>query len=248
MEILKTNNKSLVDKEELASKQEAYYKTEFLEEMADLDMKPERLKIPAGGGTTWEFQNGEITSNFDAQIIYYTRTRNYYPEAFSGGNNPPQCYSPNGEVGIGNPGGACIGCPNTLWGSKDGETGTACTERMSIYFLRAGASFPTYISLAPTSLEIFMNYRRELASQGKILRSVITKFSLLKAESKTGIKYSVVNFTFAGDIPVEDIAATNFMREQLKAQTLARVPAVETVRDISGFVEVDTEEEEDVPV
>ena len=70
----------------------------FSEEMDGLTPTFDRIKIPAGGGISYEVpgddpSNPDSVKEFKAVILYHHPIHSYYKEKFTGGNNPPDCGS-----------------------------------------------------------------------------------------------------------------------------------------------------------
>src|SRR3954451_3844484 len=66
-----------------------------------------RVKIPAGGSTTWEVPTLTGTQPMKAlegAVVHFKLTGAYGPDKEASGT-PPQCRSHNAIIGIGNPGG-----------------------------------------------------------------------------------------------------------------------------------------------
>lgn len=77
----------------------------FAEELDGLTPSFERIKIPAGGGLAYEVPGDDPESHdsakeFKAVILYHHPISCYYKEEYTGGNNPPDCGSMDGRVGI----------------------------------------------------------------------------------------------------------------------------------------------------
>ena len=75
------------------------------EELDGLTPSFERIKIPAGGGLAYEVPGDDPDSpdsvkEFKAVILYHHPINCYYKEEYTGGNNPPDCGSMDGKIGI----------------------------------------------------------------------------------------------------------------------------------------------------
>src|SRR3990167_1766865 len=85
----------------------------------DLD----RVKVPAAGGLTWQIPglHEAESKSVDGVIVAWRDPHSFWREGVSttGGGAPPDCYSHDGIVGIGKPGGECVTCPNNAWGSAN---------------------------------------------------------------------------------------------------------------------------------
>lgn len=219
---------------------------DFLEELSGLDNEFERIKIPAGGGTMFEFSSSnpdesDMVKDFSAVILYHHPMYVFYSSKFNGSNNPPDCLSIDGITGVGIPGGKCINCPKNKFGS--GENGSkACKNKHQMYLLKKNEIFPVVLSLPTSSNKEFSRYIKRLLSRGKKSDSVVTKFSLKKAVNKTGISYSQVQFSVARGLDTKEIELIKNYAEQVKsyAQSKANLQKV----DITTGEIIDSEESE----
>jgi len=195
----------------------------FAEELDGLTPSFERIKIPAGGGLAYEVPGEDPDSpdsvkEFKAVILYHHPINCYYEEEYTGGNNPPDCGSMDGKVGIEAETGmvkSCADCEFNKFGSaKNG--GKACKQKRRIYLLREGEALPTILSLPTGSLGEFSKYVMRLLSKGKKTNGVVTKFTLKKAQNSGGINYSQA--VFAGDRELTEDELKNVlpMSEQVK--------------------------------
>lgn len=174
-------------------------------ELAGLDSGFDRIKIPAGGGTSFEVPNLENSDDpitvkeFSAVILHHHPLFTYYENKYNGSNNPPDCCSFDGINGTGTPGGKCRFCKLNVFGS--GENGSkACKNKHRLYLLRENEIFPVVLILPSSSIQEFSRYVRRLLGVGKKSDSVVTKLSLKKAVNKTGIAFSMVHFSVVRDL------------------------------------------------
>jgi hypothetical protein len=162
-----------------------------------------RATVPTGGMTAWVLPSldgeDEIVSSLDGVIVFHNNPRAYWHQSIDegGGNNPPDCSSVDGKVGVGDPGGDCTVCPMAEWGSKDhGQSrGQACKQMKLVFLLRPESLLPMALFLPPTSIKPVREYLLGLASEGKHYSSAVTRFSLEKERSADGIEYAKVKLT-----------------------------------------------------
>ena len=222
---------------------------EFLEELSGLDNQFDRIKIPAGGGTMFEFPSGnpdepDMIKDFSAVILYHHPMYVFYSSKFNGSNNPPDCLSIDGVTGVGIYGGKCINCPQNKFGS--GENGSkACKNKHQIYLLRENEIFPMVLSLPTSSNREFSRYIKRLLSRGKKSDSVVTKFSLKKAVNKTGISYSQVQFALDRELTNEEVTLIKGYSSQVKSYAQSKInPQNSQSVDIdTGEIVIDESEE-----
>lgn len=166
----------------------------------DLD----KVKVPSGGATSWEVPTLEGTESVKALkgvIVFWKPVRAFYREEYSGGNEPPSCFSDDGKVGIGDPYGtgevvktACQACPNNAFGTARKGGGKACGERILLFLIREGDRIPLMINLPPTSQAVCRKYFLRLVNYGKPFFAVVTEITLEKTKNADGIDYSVASF------------------------------------------------------
>lgn len=194
--------------------------TAMTEELEGLEGGFERIRIPAGGVTTFEVPGDsdetEAVKEFSAVILYHHPVLQYYREAYTGGSNPPDCGSYDGVTGVGDPGGVCARCPLAQFGSG-ANNGKACKSRRRVFLLREGEIFPLVLSLPTGSLKEFSRYIKRLLSKGKMSNTVVTRFSLKKATNTSGIAYSQAQFTVDRSLSPEELALIGKLTEQVKA-------------------------------
>jgi hypothetical protein len=190
------------------------------EELEGLDAGFERIKIPSAGSTVFEMpgedDEAETVKEFSAVILYHHTLFAYYKSKYTGGNNPPDCGSFDGIEGLGDPGGKCKTCPLNQFGS--GENGAkACKNRRRIYVLREGEIFPLLLSLPTGSLKEFTRYIKRLLSKGRKSNAIVTRFTLKKATSNSGVVYSQAGFTIDRPLTPEEYSLIEKLSEQVKA-------------------------------
>ena len=196
----------------------------FADELDGLTPSFERIKIPAGGGLAYEVPGDDPDSpdnvkEFKAVILYHHPINCYYKEEYTGGNNPPDCGSMDGKLGIDAETGECKNCAecefNKFGSGKNGAK--ACKQKRRIYLLREGEALPTILSLPTGSLGEFSKYVMRLLSKGRKTNGVVTKFTLKKAQNSGGINYSQAVFAVDRELTSEELANIVPMSEQVKA-------------------------------
>lgn len=187
----------------------------------DLD----RVKIPSGGGTTWTVPDidGEIdTKELIGVMVYWRSGRTYYVESFdtTGGGTPPDCYSDDGEFGVGlygvggemevrksGPAGACQTCPMAEWGSEDPtdeeKKGQACRQLRVVYLLTHDSVIPKVLVLPPTSLAAHKKFMLGLFGKKTPYWGAVVKITLKKDKSASGISYASAVFERLETLPPE---------------------------------------------
>ena len=196
----------------------------FSEEMDGLTPSFDSIKIPAGGGISYEVPGDDPSSpdsvkEFKAVILYHHPIHSYYKEKFNGGSNPPDCSSMDGKIGIMGDTGecrSCGSCPLSKFGSGE-NGGMACKQKRRVFILREGEILPVLLTIPSASLKEFTKYVTRLLQKGKKTNSVVTKFSLKKAQNSTGITYSQVVCSVDRALSPEEQKCIAAMTEQVKA-------------------------------
>lgn len=191
-----------------------------MDDCAGLEFSFDRIKIPSGGMTAFEVpgdseEDVEMVKEINGVILYNHPAFSYYTEKYTGGNNPPDCGSFDGVVGHGNPGGSCGSCPYNQFGSGDGQS-KACKNRRMLYILQEGELFPQVLSLPTGSLKEFTKYVKRQLSKGRRLNQVVTKISLKKATSSSGIAFSQAVFSMGRPLEGAEKEAVAILTEQVK--------------------------------
>lgn len=204
-----------------------------------LDFSFDRIKIPAGGTTAFEIpgddeDDTQMAKDITGVILFNHPAYAYYTEKYTGGSNPPDCGSFDGVTGTGNPGGACATCPYNQFGSGEGQS-KACKNRRLIYILQEEELFPMVLSLPTGSLKEFTKYVKRQLSKGRKLNQVVTKISLKKATSNSGIAFSQAVFSFVRSLDDTEKTAMVTMTEQVKsyAANLTTAALAEVTQDES---------------
>ena len=222
----------------------------FLEEGMDdcqgLEFSFDRIKIPAGGSTAFEVpgeseDDVEMVKEITGVILYNHPAFSYYTEKYTGGSNPPECGSFDGVTGHGNPGGSCSSCPYNQFGSGDGQS-KACKNRRMLYILQEGEMFPQILSLPTGSLKEFTKYVKRQLSKGRRLNQIVTKISLKKATSSSGITFSQAVFAFDRNLNEAEKAAVTGLTEQVKSYAANYNAAALIGGDDVPFVDAETGE------
>lgn len=185
-----------------------------------LDFSFDRIKIPSGGSTAFEVpgddeEDTQMAKDITGVILFNHPAYAFYTDKYTGGSNPPDCGSFDGVTGIGNPGGACASCPHNQFGSGEGQS-KACKNRRLIYILQEGELFPMMLSLPTGSLKEFTKYVKRQLSKGRKLNQVVTKVSLKKATSSSGIAFSQAVFSFVRSLDDAEKVTMATMTDQVK--------------------------------
>lgn len=219
---------------------------EEMDDCAGLEFSFDRIKIPSGGTTAFEVPGDseddvEMVKEITGVILYNHPAFSYYTEKYTGGNNPPDCGSFDGVTGHGNPGDNCGSCPYNQFGSGDGQS-KACKNRRMLYILQEGELFPQVLSLPTGSLKEFTKYVKRQLSKGRKLNQVVTKISLKKATSSSGISFSQAVFSMSRPLDLAERTAVANLTEQVKAYAANYNAAALIANEENPFVDAETGE------
>ena len=167
------------------------------EECAGMEFSLDRVKIPAGGITSFEIPAGEETETvkeLDCVILLSHPSNTYYREAYKGSSNPPDCSSSDGIHGVGDPGGDCRLCPLNQFGTGGGRA-KACKNKRILYILRENEIFPLMLILPPGSLRSFSKYVQTVLTRGRRPHQVVTRITLKKTRHDDTPEFSQAVFS-----------------------------------------------------
>ena len=218
------------------------------EEMEGLQLSFPRVKIPSGGGLAFEVP-GDDPENPDAEkelvgvIVDHHPVNAYWQDKYSGANNPPDCASMDGKIGVDQDGNRkpCNSCPMNEWGTAEDGRGKACKNMHRLYIIREGEMLPLLLTLPPTSLKNLSDYiALRVVSKGMRSYGVVTKVSLKKAQNAGGINYSQAVFALAGKLAPAQVSAMADYSLGIKSMTRSVAIGDE------GFVDSTTIDDDDV--
>jgi len=210
----------------------------------DLD----KLKVPGSGGTIWEvptLEGTEAKEEVEGIILHWKDVRAFWFDDYSGDNSPPDCYSDDTIIGVGDPGGKCKDCPYSQWGSADKGDGQKCKQMRIMFLLRKDDILPLALTAPPTSVKNIRNYFMRLASRGIPFYGVVTGLNLEKAKSSTGIDYSQIKPEYKERIEPEMAEEIKAYREKIKSR-LEEV-RIDQKEDVVDVEEIEDDEEEAYP-
>lgn len=156
---------------------------------SDLDT----VKIPSGGSKFFELvgSDGETKAvkSLDIILLHKHDARSYWEQSFEeqGGGNPPDCYSLDGEIGVGKPGGNCVTCPLAQFDNEEG--GSECPPKMIFYFVLPGDIVPRVMRVPVTSVKPMRKFFASLINLRAVYFDCVIRLSLLPSKSRDGIDY-----------------------------------------------------------
>ena len=201
-----------------------------------------RIVVPGSGGKMWTVDTveGEKEMAELLGIIVFTQiTRTYWEKSFdeTGGGEPPNCYSPDGVMGIGEiadtmaKDNMCGNCPMSEF-AKDG-TGCPCKENRQVFMVMQDEILPVVIKTPVMSLRNSKKYLTALSSRRQKVHSVYSSLTLVPTKNKKNIKYSQIAFKKSGDVedPVLTAAYAKSLRPFLETQATKMAQEKRTQND-----------------
>ena len=182
------------------------------------DFQLNRIKIPAGGGMAWEVESlegTEVHQDLDVLILAVKgNQKSWWSTTMEegGGGTPPSCSSKDGINGFGvNTLDAapdappskhrCSECQWNQFGSAG--AGKACKDHSLLFFFREGSRIPSLLVVPATSQKALQGFVLKLIDAGKRFEGCVTKLSLNKAQSQSGITYSTLGLSWVADLDEE---------------------------------------------
>jgi len=157
----------------------------------------DRITVPPGGGVSWEvptLTGPKAVEAIEGIVIHKTDGRVFWKLGLdeSGGNAPPDCYSTDLRIGIGDPGGDCLACPYSQFGSaRDGTgKGQACKEQTLLFMLQKDKLSPILVSVPPTSSMPLQKFFLRMADSNLAYFKAVIALRLEKAKNAANITYS----------------------------------------------------------
>lgn len=161
----------------------------------------EVLKVPTGGALMWSvpgIDGDEAHKKLTGICLGFTDGRIYWRVPFSERGKtrtPPDCASKDGLWGRGNPGGQCLDCPFSQWGSDPkGGRGQACKQIRRLLLLRKDRILPEIINVPPTSVQNAEKYFLRLFNMRIPYWGLVTDIGLERTANADGIDYARITF------------------------------------------------------
>lgn len=199
-----------------------------------------RVKVPAGGATSWEVPTlggSDSRKSVDGVVVFFKNSRSFWEKPYEGGNEPPDCSSNNAEHAVKAndeveiPASRdeegfylCDTCAYSEWGSsKAGGRGQACKLTRQLFILTPEKLLPLVVSLPPTSLRPASSYFLSLADHMIDYKAVVTQILLEKVSGDGVPDYSRALFKVGPQLSPED-------QEKVAAYAAALQPHFNRVR------------------
>lgn len=181
------SNELTVRENFLATEMDQAFMDEMQEQMQGVSMMFPRAKVAAGGLTVFEVGDDETAKSLKGVIVEQHTVNVYWQSKDIVTGAQPDCYSPDGIVGIcaegvTGPTGNCANCPLNQFGSAEGGRGKACSNKVRLYILLDGQQVPTQLDIPASSIKPFNQYMSWLRNHMYLPSSVVTEITLTKQQ------------------------------------------------------------------
>ena len=185
-----------------------------------------RAKVAAGGAKRFDLlicgEDTDASASSVVGVVFHHHLCNAYFSEDGEKKSPPLCSSLDGVTGTVRESGevrSCAECPYNEYGSSAKGRGKACKNMIRLYLLTEGIPAPLVISLPPTSIEKWRNYRLSLLAVNHLkVDEVVTELTILKAENAKGDAYGVVKPKMLGRITDEMREVVDFFKAGMRAE------------------------------
>ncbi len=234
----KTTALAVLENFQIATRYDGMSEDEIAEMKAELaDLDPEsgiacrKIKIPSGGGTSFEVQQEddddyEPMKKITGVVVFTHRLSGYWPNAYGASTDPqdklPACSSMDGKTGFCPSTGEVIDCERCQWNqygtatdqSGQSKRGKACKNMRRLYIMMDGDPNLYLLTVPPTSIKAVND---QLAKLAPYTKKVVT-LSLEKTQNAGGTPYSKVIIKKAGALPPAAAKTTSELHRQIDAQ------------------------------
>lgn len=178
------------------------------------DFNPHWVRNPSVGGNTFKLNDVEV-KEIVGIIIYSHNSNSYWKNSYNIRNeSPPDCSSVDGLTS--SSGMPCGSCEYNQFGSSQNGMGKgkACRNSKKIYIIRKESPItPCIISIPPTSLNAFAEYRKNLMCREISCHEVVTRISLQKSDFGSSFVFEMVE-----ELATEDKATSMKFSYYIDAQ------------------------------
>lgn len=186
----------------------------------------DRISFPVSGAQVWEIPGilgNEFVPVLEGIIIHWENRRVYWQGEYSGQKTLPDCYSPDGMRGIGNPGGECDLCPLAEFGSAARGAGQACKAIRRVFLVQPGEILPVLISIPPTNVNALSKFFLRLTSKNIPYYGVTVSLGLDRYTTRSGQTVSMIVPQVTGILDAERRAEVEVYKATIEA-ALSEIP------------------------
>ena len=203
-----------------------------------------RIKYPTSGSGVFESptagERPDYLPTISGAIVHKQLVRAWWPIGDPLANNPPKCSSPDGETPMPGPDKQsehCSTCQHAQFGTGKEGSGQACKQRINVFLLRdvngVLEEIPTLLSVPPSQLKVFSDFAVQIRKAKSTFLSQCTKFSLVDATNRTGVKYKGLQLQADRKLSYPEMQAartlaTTFREQMEKRGFVAEAEAEET--------------------
>lgn len=184
-----------------------------------------QIPFPTGGSTFFETDWSEDPIKEVKGIILQWKPQRVYWEDKDQLGTPPDCFSPDGKIGHGMPGGECAVCPLAQF--SENNTRPSCKGKRALFILMPDMILPVVLMVPPTSLKPLKKYTLALATKATVYWKVLTSITLEKTKNKEGTDYALAKFKAAGPIPADLVEMIATYRKNIAPMLEQYVPKAE---------------------
>ncbi len=174
----------------------------------------DEIEVPTGGDTTFVIPSAKGDTRLETIkgiiIAWHDRRTKYTTEYDPGNESAPACYSTDGHVGLGEPGGQCSECPDSKWDNEKG--GFPCGTKKVLYFIPEGRLLPLRMELKSAALgrsqdrKVGKNYKaytKQLTDEGVAYYAVVSQATARKDKSVNGRPCTRIDWAMVEPIPAQ---------------------------------------------
>jgi hypothetical protein len=188
----------------------------------------EDIEVPTGGDTTFVIPSAKGDTRLDTIkgviIAQHDKRAKYDTEYDPANESAPACYSTDGYIGVGDPGGQCSECPDSKWDAEKG--GYKCGSKKVLYFVPEGRLLPLRLELKSAALgrsqdrkigNNYKTYMKQLFEEGVPYYAVVSAATARKDKSVNGRPCTRVDWTMVETIPAEYLPGVKAYSDNMKA-------------------------------
>lgn len=222
-EIMKTSDEALTPEER---EHKAMYLSEVEREEVDKGYVLRPLKVEvASSQQLFKLPNGTASSEIPVVIISSVVARGNWDKVVEGDVGTMLCWSIGGRHG--NPteegrercdylqGGklSCADCLANVWGTGPNGRGKKCKEMRNLLVFHASSRAPLKLSIPPTSIMAYDEFRAKANAGGKAIIAHWTKIKLTPAGVKP-VVYSLFSFDLGEPLPIDQLSIARELRDR----------------------------------
>jgi hypothetical protein len=202
----------------------------------------DRIRMPAGGALSWTIKDPETgkpqaVTEINGIIIFFKDQKSFWKTGLDESNaapKPPDCFSVDTVVGVGDPGVVCARCAYNQFGSAKGGKGAgkACKDVRLLFLLRENDLLPVLLPAPPTSIKAVKDYMMFLSGRGVPYWQAVTKITLEGDQNAAKIDFSKLKLELVGRIDRSQLPGVRKFQTAFK--NMISVPLLVRQDDLTG--------------